>query len=109
MMAYSGFKKGGFKKEGGFKKSFGGPRASPRPFNRSGGGMELFDATCANCGNSCQVPFKPTGQKPVLCRDCFKKNDDAPRFSRAPRAESSDELAEINEKLDRIMAALKID
>lgn len=33
----------------------------------------MHDATCAKCKKNCQVPFKPNGQKPVLCMDCFKK------------------------------------
>ncbi len=32
---------------------------------------QMFRATCANCGNKCEVPFKPSGDKPVLCRECF--------------------------------------
>jgi len=32
----------------------------------------LFDATCAECGKQTQVPFKPSGNRPVYCRDCFK-------------------------------------
>ncbi|MHB0937538.1 MAG: zinc-ribbon domain containing protein [Armatimonadota bacterium] len=39
---------------------------------RSSGPREMFDATCASCGNSCQVPFQPTGEKPVYCSDCFQ-------------------------------------
>jgi len=34
---------------------------------------EMHDATCSECGQSCQVPFKPTEGKPVYCRDCFSK------------------------------------
>ena len=33
---------------------------------------ELFDAVCSDCGKETQVPFKPSGGRPVLCRDCFK-------------------------------------
>jgi CxxC-x17-CxxC domain-containing protein len=33
----------------------------------------MFKATCASCGNACEVPFKPNGSKPIYCRDCFKK------------------------------------
>jgi CxxC-x17-CxxC domain-containing protein len=40
----------------------------------SGGDKPLFKATCAKCGNTCEVPFKPNGSKPVFCRDCFKKD-----------------------------------
>ena len=37
---------------------------------------QMFDVTCASCGNQTQVPFKPTGTKPVLCRDCFQSQRD---------------------------------
>lgn len=33
---------------------------------------EMFDAICAECGKKTQVPFKPNGQKPVYCKDCFQ-------------------------------------
>jgi len=32
---------------------------------------EMFEATCASCGNIAMVPFKPTGDRPVYCRDCY--------------------------------------
>ncbi len=32
-----------------------------------------FPITCAQCGKSDTVPFEPKGQRPVLCRDCFRK------------------------------------
>jgi CxxC-x17-CxxC domain-containing protein len=48
-------------------RNFGKPRFNnDRP--------ELYKATCASCGKDCEVPFKPTGSKPVYCRDCFKNN-----------------------------------
>ena len=36
------------------------------------GPREMHDAVCAECEVDCQVPFKPNGEKPVLCRDCFQ-------------------------------------
>ena len=33
-----------------------------------------FDVVCAECGQNTTVPFKPSGTRPVLCRDCFAKN-----------------------------------
>jgi CxxC-x17-CxxC domain-containing protein len=33
-----------------------------------------FPVTCDECGCETTVPFKPTGTKPVLCRDCFEGN-----------------------------------
>jgi CxxC-x17-CxxC domain-containing protein len=38
----------------------------------SGGPREMHDATCARCGSQTQVPFRPTGVRPVYCSDCFR-------------------------------------
>lgn len=35
---------------------------------------EEHEVTCADCGQQTTVPFKPTGDRPVYCRDCFAKN-----------------------------------
>lgn len=37
----------------------------------SSGPKEMHSATCAECGTSCQVPFKPRGDRPVYCSTCF--------------------------------------
>ena len=41
----------------------------------NGGGQERenFEIKCAECGKTDTVPFKPKGDRPVLCRDCFRK------------------------------------
>ncbi len=104
-------------------------RGSDRPERRSEGRFErrapetrfsrqddrtltFYDAVCAKCGNECKVPFKPSGSKPVLCRDCFKKGDsDYSSPSPAPRRESpisSEQLDTINLKLDKIMKAMNL-
>ncbi len=36
------------------------------------GNVELHTVTCAKCKKETQVPFKPTGSKPVFCRECFQ-------------------------------------
>ena len=38
----------------------------------SSGPREMFDAVCARCGKDTQVPFRPTGARPVYCSDCFR-------------------------------------
>jgi CxxC-x17-CxxC domain-containing protein len=35
---------------------------------------EMFAATCADCGKTAQVPFQPTGARPVYCSDCFQSH-----------------------------------
>lgn len=32
---------------------------------------ELFTVTCDDCGQETQVPFRPSQDRPVYCRDCF--------------------------------------
>jgi CxxC-x17-CxxC domain-containing protein len=62
----NGFGKKNFKR-GGFG---GGDRFNkPRPF--------MHKAICSNCGAECEVPFKPTGDRPVYCSNCFKKGDNS--------------------------------
>ena len=39
-----------------------------------GGSRQMHDATCADCGSACQVPFMPTQDRPVYCSDCFSKH-----------------------------------
>jgi CxxC-x17-CxxC domain-containing protein len=100
--------------QSGNNRSFGKPR-----FNRER--TEMFSATCANCGKQCEVPFRPTGNKPVLCRECFQNNRgadsqrsfDRPRFnnddSRGRRAESPNYNAQfeaLNAKMDTILELL---
>lgn len=57
----------------GGKKSFGGRRDGERP--------QMFSATCSNCGKQCEVPFRPTGEKPVFCNDCFRKERDGGSYT----------------------------
>ena len=33
----------------------------------------LHKAVCADCHKDCEVPFKPTGERPVYCKVCFSK------------------------------------
>lgn len=32
---------------------------------------EMHTATCARCGAQAQVPFRPRGDRPVYCSDCY--------------------------------------
>ena len=36
-------------------------------------GRQLYNVKCAKCGKETQVPFKPSGDRPVYCRDCYMK------------------------------------
>ncbi|MDD2496537.1 MAG: zinc-ribbon domain containing protein [Desulfitobacteriaceae bacterium] len=34
---------------------------------------EMFTVICAECGAETEVPFKPSSNRPVYCRDCYQK------------------------------------
>lgn len=96
--------------------------------NDFGGGRpvrhaEMHKAICSTCGKECEVPFKPSGEKPVYCRDCFAKNrshegdrsfnpSPRPEFKRfnedrpSPAPRNNNELDAINSKLDQILKLL---
>ena len=59
-----GFREGG---SGGFG---GGGGFGGRP-------REMHKATCADCKQECEVPFKPSGDRPVYCKECFSKRKPA--------------------------------
>ncbi len=76
-------------------------RPAPKPFgpfghsyrndNRGHGRdfreRNLFQAVCADCGKACEIPFKPSTDRPVYCRECFsRRKQDSGVF----RANSSD-------------------
>jgi CxxC-x17-CxxC domain-containing protein len=47
-------------------------RAAQKSMRR--GPRQMHQVTCAACGCQTEVPFKPTGERPVYCSDCFAKN-----------------------------------
>lgn len=131
------FDRGGNK--GGFR---GGDRGGKPNFqkkswgNDRGGDMPMHKATCSECGRACEVPFRPTGEKPVFCRDCFASKreggdrparpdfgnrgpkrdfNDKPNNSFAPRNDfkpapvnddTKKQLADIGYKLERLLASV---
>ncbi|PKM81124.1 MAG: zinc-binding protein [Firmicutes bacterium HGW-Firmicutes-13] len=55
-------------------------RKARKQQNRGGFGRssrvqrEMYNAVCADCGVQTQVPFRPTGDRPIYCRDCYTKH-----------------------------------
>ncbi len=129
---------GEFKKSNGFRggepsrnfRSGGGDRP---PFNKGGFGggsrdrdgsrPRMFPATCAECNNSCEVPFNP-GDRDVLCSNCFAaskgesvRSDSHKTFERrgsnfpAPKPQTEDkridelmrQVNDLHKKLNTIM------
>ena len=56
-------RRGGY---GGGGRDFGAPR-------------EMHKATCSDCGQECEVPFKPSkdangNPRPVYCKNCYQNH-----------------------------------
>jgi CxxC-x17-CxxC domain-containing protein len=45
---------------------------------------ELHAAKCSECGETCEVPFKPDPHRPVYCKECWAKRRRAKRVQRGP-------------------------
>lgn len=118
------FKNGGFKKrEGGFgggRPSFGGRGGRDRGDGRRGRSPELFQAVCDQCNNQCQIPFRPSQDKPVYCKSCFIQQGYKPgrdsngadgirpdmRRNFAPQTQDNDNMDTIKQKLATIESKL---
>ena len=33
----------------------------------------MYAVICFECGKDCEIPFKPSGNRPVYCKECFAK------------------------------------
>ena len=115
-----GGRSGGFggNRGGGRSGGFGGGR------DRDSGPREMYETVCTQCGKNCQVPFRPTGEKPVYCSECFEgkenRNDrfsgnrrsgggGAPRRSDNSGADTSkilSELSSLSAKIDNLVSVL---
>ncbi|MBD3303997.1 DNA-directed RNA polymerase [Candidatus Woesearchaeota archaeon] len=78
---------GGFrgKREGGFgrRREGGFGRGDRGGFRGDRGPREEHEVTCAECGKKCKVPFKPKGDRPVYCQECYRnKKPQRPRRDR---------------------------
>jgi len=99
------------------RRGFGGGFGGRGSFGRGGRDRQMSSAICSNCGKSCQVPFKPTGDKPVYCSDCFekmgdrgeRKSFDRPRFGERNSQDNQykAQFEAVNAKLDKILSLLQ--
>lgn len=121
---------GGGNRGGGFRGGNGGGRPS---FGRGGDReVTMHKAICDECKKSCEVPFRPSSDKPVYCNECFSGKRDGE--DRAPRRDFGDrgpnrdfgnrpaqsfakpaggqedvkkQLGEISTKLDRLIGVIE--
>ncbi len=99
------------KRSTGSKRSFEDVHKSRKDFRRDSSSysrnrrdIEMTKVICSSCGKECEVPFRPTSTKPVYCNDCFAKKNKGSSDKTSNR-----DFDIINEKLNKIMKALKIE
>lgn len=91
------------------KHDFGG-RSADRPMHRT---------ICSKCAKQCEVPFIPSGSRPVFCSECFQNNRASdPRRSnfedrkisqinRPTQSQYGEQLEALSIKLDKILRILE--
>ena len=73
--AQQGGSGGGYGGGGGSRGGYGGGGGGGGGASRGGygaGPRQMYPATCAGCNKPTEVPFKPSGSRPVYCRECFQ-------------------------------------
>lgn len=83
---------------------------------RDSGRKEMFHAVCDECGKDCEVPFRPSSDKPIYCSRCFdnvspKRDNSRPRerstgSSNAEISQLKDQLGSMSAKLDKLLKIL---
>lgn len=57
------------------EKGFTPPKRCPEcRAAKKAAGRQFTKVTCAGCGKETEVPFVPSGDRPVYCRECFEAN-----------------------------------
>ena len=71
------------------------------------GDRKMYEATCSKCGEPCEVPFKPSGDKPVYCDECFgASKGEHPGSKKTDN--STIQFEQFNAKLDKIIKILEL-
>ncbi|KKP56485.1 MAG: hypothetical protein UR49_C0014G0001, partial [candidate division WS6 bacterium GW2011_GWF2_33_92] len=108
-------KQGGYdREERGGREDRGGRRERGRDSDK-----QMFSAVCDDCGKDCEVPFRPSGDKPIYCSRCFENRGNShegegKREVSSSRTENGCDHSEqkkqfelLNAKLDQILLALE--
>ena len=89
-------------------KRFGGQNSGYSGFEQK----QMFRTQCDQCGDPCEVPFRPSGEKPVYCSDCFGHGGDARvkhsgKNKPAHNDQLMDQFVQLNQKLDTLIELIK--
>lgn len=123
---------GGGRRDGFDRRDGGRPNFSNKNWDggdRNRGPVSMHQAVCNQCGNPCEVPFRPISGKPVYCNNCFqskkeggndrggfgqKRFDNQKPFIRSEvhqsgqnSGELKNQLVMLNAKMDQLIAAVK--
>lgn len=88
-----------FSNKGGGGRSGGSDRRGGGRFDRRQD-RPMHKATCDDCGSRCEVPFRPSGDKPIYCDKCFGGSGGK---SGKGSCQCEKQFEDLNEKLDKIL------
>ncbi len=97
---------------GSFRDDSRGRRDSsrePKRYSRNRRDFEMTKVICSACGKECEVPFKPTSNKPIFCDKCYAKRDKGNFDNTSTNKDFSKDFEIINKKLDKIIKSLNIE
>lgn len=91
--------------------SGGSSRFEKRPSDRSNfGEKQMFKAICDKCHQECEVPFKPSSDKPIYCNACFGKTERSGAKGGSVNSEQyKEQFRMLSEKLDKVIELLSTD
>lgn len=114
------------------RRSTGRPAFAQKKWDESSRPTTMHKAVCAQCGNSCEVPFRPFNNRLVYCNECFReqKGREGRDYDKSPQknysdhkksfkldyrndsgngnnSELKDQLQTLNTKIDRLIRAIE--
>ena len=66
--------------------------SQPKPHEQHHKARPMYRAVCADCQKECSIPFKPSGDRPVYCQECFshrKSGQVSKDFARTSKSHAS--------------------
>jgi CxxC-x17-CxxC domain-containing protein len=71
--------------DSGYGDSYGNGGGYGNSGGSYGGSRErtMTQVTCSSCGRAAEVPFVPSGDRPVYCSDCFSQQGGGTRSNRS--------------------------
>lgn len=98
------------------RRSSGGRNFGKHNFGGRGADRPMHRTICSKCAKQCEVPFIPSGSRPVFCSECFQNNrasdpiisdNNYRQVNRPAQPQYREQFEALNTKLDKILKMLE--